>query len=141
MPIVKVARSARTHLVAAMRVMKELTNILGLFTKEADRGWRRRRSRRTCLIKPFICLIDLRKEARERKDYQTGDAIRDRLGELGVALLDKKEGTTWELKLMSSGAAERTGPPEAGPPEAGPPEAGPPEQSIRSDLILASTRA
>ena len=41
-------------------------------------------------------LINLRKEARERKDYATGDAIRDRLGELGVALLDKKEGTTWE---------------------------------------------
>ena len=41
-------------------------------------------------------LIDLRKEARERKDYATGDAIRDRLTELGVALLDKKEGTSWE---------------------------------------------
>ncbi len=41
-------------------------------------------------------LIDLRKEARERKDYATGDAIRDRLAGLGVALLDKKEGTSWE---------------------------------------------
>ncbi|MDB4621468.1 cysteine--tRNA ligase, partial [Rubripirellula sp.] len=41
-------------------------------------------------------LINLRKEARERKDYATGDAIRDRLTELGVALLDKKEGTSWE---------------------------------------------
>ena len=41
-------------------------------------------------------LIDLRKEARERKDYATGDAIRDRLSDLGIALLDKKEGTSWE---------------------------------------------
>ena len=41
-------------------------------------------------------LIDLRREARERKDYATGDAIRDRLTALGVSLLDKKEGTSWE---------------------------------------------
>ncbi|MEL7336099.1 MAG: cysteine--tRNA ligase, partial [Planctomycetota bacterium] len=41
-------------------------------------------------------LIDLRKTARANKDFATGDAIRDRLKDLGVALLDKKEGTSWE---------------------------------------------
>ena len=43
-------------------------------------------------------LIDLRKEARARKDFATGDQIRDRLSQIGVALLDKKDVTTWERK-------------------------------------------
>jgi len=43
-------------------------------------------------------LIDIRKEARAKKDFATGDVIRDRLTQLGIALLDKKEGTSWERK-------------------------------------------
>ncbi len=42
-------------------------------------------------------LIELRAEARKRKDFATGDAIRNRLAELGVALEDGKEGTSWKL--------------------------------------------
>lgn len=40
-------------------------------------------------------LIDLRAEARTRKDFATSDAIRDRLKEAGVVLEDGKEGTRW----------------------------------------------
>ncbi len=43
-------------------------------------------------------LIDLRKEARARKDFATSDAIRDRLKALGVVLEDTKEGTRWTLE-------------------------------------------
>jgi cysteinyl-tRNA synthetase len=42
-------------------------------------------------------LIDLRAEARARKDWATSDTIRDRLAEIGVALEDRPEGTTWRL--------------------------------------------
>jgi len=42
-------------------------------------------------------LIDLRKEARARKDFATSDAIRDRLKEIGVVLEDTKEGTRWSV--------------------------------------------
>jgi cysteinyl-tRNA synthetase len=42
-------------------------------------------------------LIDLRTEARTRKDWATSDAIRDRLAKIGVALEDRPEGTTWRL--------------------------------------------
>ncbi len=42
-------------------------------------------------------LIELRAEARKRKDFAAGDAIRNRLAELGVALEDGKEGTSWKL--------------------------------------------
>jgi len=42
-------------------------------------------------------LIELRAEARQRKDYATGDAIRKRLTDLGVTLEDGKDGTTWKV--------------------------------------------
>ena len=40
-------------------------------------------------------LIDLRKEARENKDYALSDQIRDRLGASGIQLKDGAEGTSW----------------------------------------------
>ncbi len=43
-------------------------------------------------------LIDLRAEARARKDWGTSDAIRDRLAEIGILLEDRPEGTTWRLR-------------------------------------------
>ncbi|KAA2218324.1 cysteine--tRNA ligase [Maribacter flavus] len=42
-------------------------------------------------------LIQLRKEARENKDFATSDKIRDQLSELGIQLKDGKEGTTYSL--------------------------------------------
>jgi len=82
----------------ATGVLRELTSVLGLFLKpvtavggdsEAD----------TKLLDDVVgLLIELRKEARANKDYAMGDAIRDRLAAIGVALLDKKDGTSWEKK-------------------------------------------
>lgn len=42
-------------------------------------------------------VIDLRTEARARKDWGLADAIRDRLAEIGVFLEDRADGTTWRL--------------------------------------------
>ncbi len=42
-------------------------------------------------------LIQLRKEARENKDFATSDKIRDQLADLGIQLKDGKEGTTFNL--------------------------------------------
>lgn len=42
-------------------------------------------------------LIDVRKEARDNKDFATSDRIRDELIALGVQLNDGKEGTTFSL--------------------------------------------
>jgi cysteinyl-tRNA synthetase len=44
------------------------------------------------LVQEFI---RMRAEAKARKDYAAGDAIRDRLAVLGIVLKDTKEGTTW----------------------------------------------
>ena len=40
-------------------------------------------------------VIDIRKSARENKDWGTSDKIRDALAELEIQLKDGKEGTTW----------------------------------------------
>lgn len=41
-------------------------------------------------------IIELRLEARKKKDFATSDVLRDKLLELGISLKDTKEGTTWE---------------------------------------------
>ncbi|PKP53467.1 MAG: cysteine--tRNA ligase [Bacteroidetes bacterium HGW-Bacteroidetes-1] len=43
-------------------------------------------------------IIDLRQDARSRKDYATSDKIRDRLQSLHIEIKDGKEGTNWQLK-------------------------------------------
>jgi cysteinyl-tRNA synthetase len=42
-------------------------------------------------------LIELRAEARQRKDFAAADSIRNRLTDLGVTLEDGKDGTTWKV--------------------------------------------
>jgi len=42
-------------------------------------------------------LIKLRTEAKQNKNYQLSDSIRDRLKELGVVLQDGKEGTSYKI--------------------------------------------
>jgi cysteinyl-tRNA synthetase len=42
-------------------------------------------------------LIDLRTQARESRDWEKADAIRDQLAEMGVMLEDGPQGTRWRL--------------------------------------------
>ena len=42
-------------------------------------------------------LIKLRTEAKQNKNYQLSDTIRDRLKDLGVVLQDGKEGTSYKI--------------------------------------------
>ncbi len=89
------SQPAVASLIRAATVMRDLANVLGIFVKPTTRSGGDGGDA-DLLDNVVHLLIDLRKEARERKDYATGDAIRDRLTDLGVALLDKKEGTSWE---------------------------------------------
>ncbi|NIP23436.1 MAG: cysteine--tRNA ligase [Phycisphaerae bacterium] len=42
-------------------------------------------------------LIQIRQEARSKKDWATADAIRDKLAELDIILEDRPDGTIWKL--------------------------------------------
>ena len=41
-------------------------------------------------------ILDMRQEARARKDFATSDLIRNRLQEAGIQIKDGKGGATWE---------------------------------------------
>ncbi|MCM1337091.1 MAG: cysteine--tRNA ligase [Candidatus Amulumruptor caecigallinarius] len=53
-------------------------------------------------MKPFEGAVDLllemRADAKARKDWATADKVRDRLGDLGFAVKDTKDGFEWSLK-------------------------------------------
>lgn len=42
-------------------------------------------------------IIDIRKKAREEKDWGTSDLIRDKLAEAGITIKDSKDGSSWTL--------------------------------------------
>lgn len=65
-----------------------VTDILGL--RHADD------SRLQQLEELLRAVIDLRNEARQRKDFAAADRIRQRLLQAGIVLKDEKDGTRWE---------------------------------------------
>ena len=66
-------------------------DVLGIWPNESTGG-------NSDLIKGLIeLLIEIRKEARTNKDFALSDKVRDDLKELGVQLMDGKEGTTFEI--------------------------------------------
>lgn len=71
-----------------------LTEIMGIRTELAADG--------DTNIKPFEEAVDLllniRNEAKAKKDWATSDLIRDRLTAIGFDIKDTKEGFEWKLK-------------------------------------------
>ena len=75
-----------------LTTLKELTNILGIFSQpraDAEGGGNE------LLAQAMQLVIDLRTEARSNKNFATADAIRDGIGPLGVVLEDRAGGTEW----------------------------------------------
>ena len=58
-------------------------------------GLQNEESSNTELNEVLDMVIDLRKVAKENKDYATSDQIRIGLQNIGIQLKDSKEGTTW----------------------------------------------
>jgi len=80
---------------AGMVVLKELTQILGLFRRPIATG----QPAGDALSAPLIdLLIDLRNRLRKEKNFGLADHIRNRLTELGVALEDRPDGTRWRVE-------------------------------------------
>jgi cysteinyl-tRNA synthetase len=51
------------------------------------------------LVDPLVTLlISLREKARENKNWEEADLIRDRLEEIGIEVIDTNRGTEWEIK-------------------------------------------
>ena len=79
----------------AVTVLRELTGTLGLFRKPQEQ---KAPGGDDLTGKLMTLLIDLRADARKRKDFATADRIRNTLTEIGVALEDRPGGTEWTRK-------------------------------------------
>lgn len=79
-----------------MHVMRELTGTLGLFVdppKEVPTG-----TDGKLLDSLMQLIIKLRSRARQAKDFETADLIRDTLNEAEIQLEDRADGTDWSIK-------------------------------------------
>jgi cysteinyl-tRNA synthetase len=72
------------------QALSYMTNILGFVADISDR-----QVKQEIISDPEIeSLIQQRIEAKKAKNYQEGDRIRNELKDLGITLVDQKDGTT-----------------------------------------------
>jgi cysteinyl-tRNA synthetase len=69
----------------ALRILTELTGVLGLLQKE-EAG----------LEKEIEALVEKREQARKNKDWSVADSIRDQLKNMGIILEDTPKGVKWK---------------------------------------------
>lgn len=76
-----------------MRVLRELTCLLGVFLSQRPRS---SQPPDEGLVADLMkLLIDLRTEARKQKNFAVADQIRQRLADIQIILEDRPEGTRW----------------------------------------------
>ena len=93
------ARKAEGEAKAACTLaLRDLGRVLGMFQPEDARELRGGGDASGLVDGLMQLVIELRQDARARKDYASADKIRDALGRLGIVLEDGKGGTTWERK-------------------------------------------
>lgn len=78
---------------AGMVILKELSQILGLFRSPPAKG--EEGDRLTAPLLDF--LVHLRTQVRKEKNFRLADEIRDGLKALGVTLEDRPDGTSWRI--------------------------------------------
>lgn len=86
----------------AAGLLKEAGSILNIFNRMPE-DWNRALMRFKCpdVTEEFIISkLQERQKARELKDWTAADTIRKELDEKGVVLEDKKEGTSWKVKIF-----------------------------------------
>ena len=86
-PLEDLAKGART--------LRELTSVLGLFRQPAETADGQDVE---LVAKLMELLIEVRTAARQRKDFEIADTIRNQLTEIGITLEDRKDGTGWRLE-------------------------------------------
>jgi len=82
--------------IAGMKILKELGAILGIFMKPPKASSNNQESQEL-LDGLMKLLIQVRTDARTKRDFAMSDSVRDGLIAIGVALQDGKEGTTWSI--------------------------------------------
>lgn len=81
-------------LAQAYYALAETCQVLGIYNTETQRSDGNNVEQNDHLIN---LLLEIRQEARSRKDWDTSDKIRDRLKELNIEIQDTREGATWKV--------------------------------------------
>ncbi len=79
-----------------IKILRELAAILGIFTKPPKSIATSSNSSESLVDGLMQLIIQLRADARAKKDFATSDVIRNALTALGITLQDGKSGTVWE---------------------------------------------
>lgn len=80
-------------LAQAYHALTETCHVLGIYNTEVQHSDGDDGEQRDHLID---LLLEIRQDARSRKDWDTSDKIRDRLKEFNIEIQDTREGTTWK---------------------------------------------
>ena len=86
---------AKTPVLAhAYQALTETCQVLGIYNTEIQDSPADNEAK----LEPLVdLLLEVRQEARNRKDWETSDKIRDRLKELNVEIQDTPQGATWKF--------------------------------------------
>ena len=83
----------RSVLSRAYKGLVEVCSVLGIYVEEEVAS-----DAHAALTEQLMSLIlEVREDARQRKDWETADKIRDQLEQLNVELQDSRGGTTWKI--------------------------------------------
>lgn len=83
----------RNILGQAYKSLVEVCSVLGIYAEEKVAS-----DEHAALTEQLMNLIlEIRQDARQRKDWETADKIRDQLEQLNVELQDSRAGTTWKI--------------------------------------------
>ena len=79
----------------AYKVLLETCQVLGIYTiAEQDKDT----ENTAASLDPLVeLLLEIRQDARDQKDWDTSDKIRDRLKEINIEIQDTREGTSWKF--------------------------------------------
>jgi cysteinyl-tRNA synthetase len=80
---------------ACALALRDLGRLLGLF-QPSDAAQLRGGDHQGVVAGLMQLIVELRADARARKDFGAADKIRDALAQLEIAIKDGKDGTTWE---------------------------------------------
>ena len=84
----------RAAFAEAYRALIEVCQVLGIYNTDAQCTDGDDVAQRDQLI---ALLLEIRQDARSRKDWDTSDKIRDRLKQLNVEIQDTRDGATWKI--------------------------------------------
>ncbi|CAI8003126.1 Cysteine--tRNA ligase [Geodia barretti] len=86
--------AAAPVLAQAYQALTETCQVLGIYNTDTQIDDGDNVQQRDQMIN---LLLEIRQDARNRKDWETSDKIRDRLKELNIEIKDTREGTTWKI--------------------------------------------